>query len=469
MYCDITNRISLDLERKWMRKLAAVNALLDDTKGLQDYMRVLQNESKWNSLSFSLRRYVYLHFTARGEEEPSCAYQVQFDGKTYNFSPVSPGEDVTEEELRAYADLLYRMTRANKCFDQRPDGSWDEKKGAVQKQQYLNYLSGKRPYRKNLFPLAVALGFTAEEMEHFMNVLGESPACNFRSAEECIYYFCLSVPSLRNTEMVDQLMRRFAQIEETAEEGAAAGAGMTAILRSQIDTISADPRTDAPEKLAAFIAFLEENVQEFTDYSKTARELLLEEIYTPERLLDVRKTETGSRLDDLFQKSRGVPQQREGSLDSRGDELFGELIADGFDDEEIHLKELQLDRRLTANLPDGAHFRSALFDENDRREQGRKTEHEHVTKQDFLLQRLYKLGRLIEYGDYTEEERLELVRRFHRSTDRILAKAGLPPIYIANLLDHLVLSALCTEAPLAFMRQIFCRAPRKRRKKDGKK
>ena len=53
--------------------------------------------------------------------------------------------------------------------------------------------------------------------------------------------------------------------------------------------------------------------------------------------------------------------------------------------------------------------------------------------------------------------------------DRILAKAGLPPIYIANLLDHLVLSALCTEAPLAFMRQIFCRAPRKRRKKDGKK
>ena len=110
-----------------------------------------------------------------------------------------------------------------------------------------------------------------------------------------------------------------------------------------------------------------------------------------------------------------------------------------------------------------------IFPENDRREQGRKTEHEHVTKQDFLLQRLYKLGRLIEYGDYTEEERLELVRRFHRSTDRILAKAGLPPIYIANLLDHLVLSALCTEAPLAFMRQIFCRAPRKRRKKDGKK
>jgi len=452
-----------------MRKLASVNALLDDTKELQEYLRVLQNESKWSSLSFSLRRYVYLHFTGKEEEETPCAYTVKLGGKTYAFSPVSPTEEISDEELRRYADLLYRMTLANKCYDKKADGSWDTKKGAIQKQQYLNYLSGRRPYRKNLFPLAVALGLDAEEMEHFMNVLGESPACNFRSAEECIWYFCISVPALRNLETVEQLQRYFEEIEEAAEPVSPIGAGMTAILRDGIDDIIFDDTLPEKEKVRVFLNFLEENVQEFTDYSKTARDLLLEEIYTPDCLLDIRKTETGSRLDKLFVMSSGVPEKREGSLDSRGDTLFGELIADGFDDEGIQLKELQLDRRLTANLPDGAHFRSALFDETDEGESERKTEHEHVTKQDFLLQRLYKLGRAIEFGDYTEEERLELVRRFHRSTDRVLAQAGLSPIYTANLLDHLVLSALCTEAPLEFMRQIFYRAPRKRRGKRGKK
>ena len=100
MYCDLTRRITADLERKWMRKLSSVNALLDDTKELQEYLRVLQNESKWSSLSFSLRRYVYLHFTGKGEEEIPCAYTVKLGGKTYSFSPVSPTEDISDEELR---------------------------------------------------------------------------------------------------------------------------------------------------------------------------------------------------------------------------------------------------------------------------------------------------------------------------------------------------------------------------------
>ena len=153
MYCDITRRITADLEKKWMRKLSSVNALLDDTQELQEYMRVLRNESKWNSLSFSLRRYVYLHFTGRNEEDRPCAYIVTLGGKTYTFSPVSPTEEVPEQELRQYADLLYRMTLKNKCYDKLADGSWNKKKGAIQKQQYLNYLSGRRPYRKNLFPI----------------------------------------------------------------------------------------------------------------------------------------------------------------------------------------------------------------------------------------------------------------------------------------------------------------------------
>jgi len=469
MYCDITNRITADLEKKWMKKLSAVNAGLDDAKELRDYMKVLHDQRKWNTLSFSLRRYVYLRFTGRSEEEPSCAYEVALGGKTYRFSPVSPGAEVSKEELRDYAEVLYRTTLQNGCYAKRADGSRDKKKGAIQKQQYLNYLSGHRPYRKNLFHIAVALGFDTQTMEKFMNVLGESPACNFRSAEECISYFCLSVPSLRNPQEIEALEKEYESIRAAAERMEPSGAGMTAVLRGRIDALVSERSLDDERKREDFLQFLRENVQEFIEYSKTARELLLEEIYTEGAILDVRKTETGSRLDTLFIKSRGVPRRRRGSLDYWGDTLFGEVFADSFGDEQLRLKQLRLDRRLTANLPDGAHFRSALFDENSGREQRRKSAHDHVTKQDFLLQRMYELGRIIEYGNFSESERLELVRRFHQSTDRILAKAGLPPIYPANLLDHLVLSALCTEAPLEFVKQVFYQAPRRKGEKHGKK
>ena len=72
--------------------------------------------------------------------------------------------------------------------------------------------------------------------------------------------------------------------------------------------------------------------------------------------------------------------------------------------------------------------------------------------------RLYKLEEL---GDLTEQQRLELLHQFQLSTDQLLEKAGMPPIYVANPMDHMVMSALCAPDPAGFVRGVFRMAPRR--------
>lgn len=457
MRCDITKRIAADMDRWWMNLLASMNGRLEDEKSLDGYLAVLHDYESWNSLSFCLRRYVYLHFTGRRPDAPSRPYTVELDGHPYAFSSVDPKKDVTEQELRDYADLLYRMTIKNRCYAKRADGSWDEKKGAIQKQQYFNYLSGRRIYRKNLFPMSVALGFGVEDMEKFMNVLGESPVYNFRSARECIYYFCHSVPAFRNAAAVDELERAYEEIRTRVGIVPSSPAGMTAQIHSGIDSIVQEKGVDDRRKRERFLNFLEKNASEFTFYSKTARELLLEEIQE-DALLDTRKGEDDV-LGILFTKSQRGEKRNRSGIERFGEELFHTLMADGWYENKKEVQKTGMDPRLTEDLPDGVHFRRAVYEEDDAG-QNLTAVVEQVTKKDFLLLRFYKLGKAMEAAGYSPKERLELVKRFHLSTDRILIKAGLPPIYIGNPLDHLVLSALCTPSPIAFFQQAFYRTPR---------
>lgn len=451
----ITRRTMTTLERQWLRKLAAVNEQLEDARTMKEYMAVLQDARKWNSLSFSLRRYVYRHFV--GPQEKAVPYTVRFGGQEYHFSPVTVNAPISEAEKWAYADLLYRMTLQNRCFAKREDGSPNEKMGAISKQQYLNYLSGKRIYRGTLFTLSMALGFDTAEMERFMSVLGESPVYNFRAAGECIYYFCHSVPALRTMEMVEELERRYGEMARKTETQPA-GMGMTEELHRKIDAIIDGDYEDEDRRKEAFLRYMVENAHQFTGYSRTARALLEEELYTT-RLLDVQSAQARNRrlgrevFADLGEQDLFVYASR----DAMGREIHDAFTGRG-EYRTVPLRVLGLDRRLTANFPDGAHFRSALFDEEDSAELGRSTPHEQVTKTDFLLVRLYKLEEL---GDLTEQQRLELLHQFQLSTDQLLEKAGMPPIYVANPMDHMVMSALCTPDPAGFVRGVFRMAPRR--------
>ena len=107
MYCNITDRVRAGLEQTWEE--AARCGYLSNAATVEDYLKVLRDHHRWSSLSFSLRRYLYLRFTGRSAEEEPVGYTVELDGKVYVFSAVSPEEEISEQEKEEYADLLYLL------------------------------------------------------------------------------------------------------------------------------------------------------------------------------------------------------------------------------------------------------------------------------------------------------------------------------------------------------------------------
>ncbi len=459
MYCNVTKRIQSGLDKIWEE--ATLSSNLSGSISVNAYLKILQDHRNWNTLSFSLRRYLYLRFTQRSPEEDPIPYTVVFQGCTYVFSPVSPDVEISAQEKQEYAELMYRMTLHNRCFYRSKNGVTDPKKGAISKQQYLNYLNDHRMYRKNLFPLSVALGFDYDSMTQFMSVLGESPVYNFRNAIECIYYFCHCAPSLNNWETTEYLLDRYSEIQKDAVPAPADGAGMTAQLGCDIEDIVYDEDLSDLERKEAFLAFLEENISQFTQYSQTARELLAKELNS-EQLLDTLKPHRNPlSAPDKLQGAFIHPDQVDNALlDEPGiqgggvfDDLFAALYREKCGDI-LKVRKLDLDSRMTANLTDSAHLRG-VFGGALSAEGEKKPSREPVTKQDFLLVRLHKFDALLKSHQYSAEERLEFIKKFRSSTDRILTRAGLPKIYVSNPLDHMVLTALCQKDPAQFTQTLY--------------
>ncbi len=465
MYCNLTGQIQTGLDRMWEQ--AALCGRLEQAVSAEEYLAVLQDAGRWSSLSFCLRRYIYLRFTGRAPEEEPIPYTVVFEGKTYVFTPVFPEAEIDADEVDNYAELMYRMTLSNGWFHRDKHGNVDPKQGAIPKKQYINYLNGQRISREKLFLMALSLGFDHEDMARFMNALGESPVYNFRSAEECIYFFCQHVPGMNDRYTQAELTARYGQIRRGALPAAPEGAGTTDRLSCELGDIVDDEELSADEKKEAFVAFLEENAAQFVQFGKSARELLIRELNS-EQLLDTRRSKPGSKsnkVDDAFIHPDMVEEKLLEEPGIRGSGVFDDLFAALYrrmHKENLRVRRLDLDSRMTTNLTDGAHLRGVFGgalsedgEENDARER--------VTKQDFLLVRLQKFDELVARGGYTAEERMRLMKRFRSSTDHILYRAGLPPIYVANPLDHTVLTALCMKQPARFTRELYFRAV----KEDG--
>lgn len=453
MNCNITAQIQSGLEQAWQE--AAVSSRLSDAETVAEYLSVLRGSQNWNTLSFCLRRYLYLHFTKRTPDDDPVPYTVSFCGKEYDFSPVSPDVEINETEINKYADLMYRMTLDNHCFYRNKRGVADPKKGAISKQQYINYLNGQRITCQNVFPLSFALGFSLEDMTRIMNVLGESPVYNFRSPIECIYYFCLSFPVRERWQAAEELAAFYVDLRRNAPLSQPEGAGMTAQLGREIDEIIGDESLTVLERRAAFECFLTENVSQFTYYSRTARELLAKELYSP-LLLDTRKTKWPLRdkLSTLFVHPNDVTLTENLALLDVGtfEELFSELYNETHL-RPLRLRDLNLEHRLTADLISSTHLARVFY-----KEDSPNRMRDSVTKQDFLQVRLLKFSELLDEVELTERERLELIKRFRSATDRILTSAGLPPLYAANPMDHMVLTALCQKDPAQFTQQLFAKA-----------
>lgn len=229
----------------------------------------------------------------------------------------------------------------------------------------------------------------------------------------------------------------------------------------------------------AFLQYLLDNHWRFIQHSKTARALLDQELdsrqvlgldysVVPNDCVSYATLRSYECWEDCLNRQRVTLTSR----DSIGNEIYRTLVEgidldededeDGDEDlERFKISQVDLDRRITANLLDGARMRSILFDETSKAELRRKTPHEHVSKKDFLTLRLYKLGMTVDFYSLTPQQHYELLQQFHSSTDRLLLQAGLPQIYAANPFDHMILTALCSDDPLLFIPELLHLAPRK--------
>lgn len=479
----ITRKTQAELENKWRKKLAQVNSRLAETETIKEYAAVLQNEAEWNSLSFCLRRYLYEHGTGRGREEEPVPFTMSAGGKTYSFHAVTPAAELTGQEKEAYADLLYRITVENECFSMNKEGVVNPKAGAISKKLYLTYLENKAISRKLLFVMSMALGFDSADMDDFMNAVGESPVYNFRNVLECIYYFCHNNEAYHTMTAVRGILREYGEALKRRSLPDERPALQTRLLRRGIDDITYGEFSDDEAMKEAFVEYLAENAEQFTEYSRTARKLLNEELESEKVLyLDysvVRSSLVSGVKLRRYEESEDSLNRRTNVLTSNntiGNEIYRILIegvgldpdedeGEDWEDEQqpFRISEIDLDRRITANLLDGAHLRSVLFEEAAETEKSRKTPRETITKKDFLMLRLYKLGMSVDFSALTPKEHYELLQSFHSSTDRLLLKAGLPQIYAANPFEHMILTAVCSKDPLAFVPEIMRAAPRKGR------
>lgn len=482
----IQNQIYYD-SQSWLKDLSKMNEKLDSAESVQDYRNILndmasmhveelQTKAAWNNLSYSLRRYIYESFMEKGRDELPEAYVVVLknDGsgkkeeRKYCFSPVDFRVEPDEKEMREYADLLYNITLQNKCYAIDKSGAVNFFKGAITKQDYIDYLLQKKAIsRKRLFAMSLALKFNVSTMINFSNVLGESPAYNFRNVEEIIYYYCHLHSDKSNMETFRYIKFEYeSRCRKEDQNRNTVSALNTKQIEKDINDIVRKDFGSLEAQLDYFIQYLVSNKGEFIGYSKTALQYIMQELSHDMVLnfdykLISPDVVVGMQLKRWIENEdkNGKKTAKEMGLSKLGDEIYNELFMgeDLQDDSELDeengglasIKEVNLDKRITENLLQGKRLNELI--------EGKTA----VTKKDVLILRLYKMEYTIDFSALSEFEHREVLREFQSSTDRILQSIGLPPIYAANPFDNLVMVSLCARSPVEYMASVFKQASAK--------
>lgn len=495
----VTQKNQSEVGGERIRELSEINAHISEAKNREEYLQVINNylrkinsEENWNNLSLCLRRYIYESFTGKNPKENPSAYSVHLGKKSYRFGPVLDSQMPNDTEIEDYADLLYRLTLENECYaisrENKKEfntgysivnslidcGVPNLKKGAISKKTYINYLHNHGITRKGLFTLSMALKFKAATMETFAKALGESPVYNFRNADECIFYFCHEMDAFRSMKFA-RIFKEMYEESITEEVAAVTGeSGETRIIHKGLDEIIQEKYQDENAAKMAFLRYLLDNHNRFIGYSKTAQELLLQELqsadviaFNYEIIPNIAKTGIPPMRYALEEDALNRVVQRY-SYSAAGDEIYSILI-DGIDlddpdiDNEINepsdvtkceldlqnrkpqISNLHIDDRIKSNLLSGERLSDLLSSGT----------HISISKKDFLLLRFYKMAYSIDFTAINESTHLNVLKEFQSSTNAILDCAGLPSIYVGNPFDHLILTALCDKDPLQFLPQVF--------------
>ncbi len=464
-YIDMTQRCALDLKqhRDALRersspasrgqlpdsnKLAIDKA--QDIDEIYEYLKKLRDGVSFNGFSYAVRRYLFQRFGEGDHTTPSpYTITIRDDRKkkrTYSFGPVLAGQTPSSEDITAYADLLFRLTRKQRCYGLTSDGIPDPKKTAISKADYEHYLRGEKfPGRRRLFLVSIALGFDVAAMEDFLTALGE-PSYHWKDLDEILFYY-LHAHSQGHCTMEDFYRLKESFLHHTALHSSGTVPmpslpGETHIIRRGIDAVVYSPYPSEEAREDTLIQFLSHRI---LDGSSLTTQALFESEVRSRQLMyfDYGVVPDHAVIDEEYDLL---------SLSALGDHIYHSTV-EGADESSpgtpISLRQLPMDPRVKKDLVDGARLRQLLSPQRD---------NARVTKKDVLHVRFYKLTQSISISRLNGEERLEVLKEFQTSTDQFLRQAKLDVIYPAAPFDSLILLSLCQPDPLRFFSGIFRQA-----------
>lgn len=418
-----------------------------DLEEIRRYLKKLRDGVSFNGFSYAVRRYLFRRYGKEDCTAPA-AYTVTIRDerqkkRSYSFGPVLAGQMPPPKEITAYADLLFRLTRKQRCYALTPEGTPNPKKPAISKADYEHYLRGEKfPGRRRLFVVSIALGFDVAAMEDFLTALGE-PSYHWKDLDEILFYY-LHAHTQGQCTMDDfyRLKNAFVRHAAVYSSGTAPLSslpGETRVIRREINTMLYCPYPSEQAREDALIRFLSHHVLDGA--SLTTQALFEDEVRS--RLLkcfDYGVVPDHAVIDEEYDIL---------SLSALGDRIY-RCTVEGADDSSpgtpVSLRQLSMDPRVKKDLVDGARLRQLLSHQRD---------NARVTKKDVLHVRFYKLTQSISLSQLSGDERLEVLKEFHASTDRFLRQAKLDVIYPAAPFDCLVLLSLCQPDPLRFFSGVF--------------
>jgi len=482
--------------------------LKENMEGAKEfYYDVLRTREDLNSIGYSLRRFIYEQSTGRNRGQKMVDFNVPAMDEKYSIDMINPEEpeqifevhiktnalhfkEITfvipnktddleytdfQMEVEKYATLLYKLTLANGACRINKNGRIE---GIISKQEYKNYLNNKGISREKLFYMSLALKFTPEIMKDFANAVGISPVYNFRCVDDCIFYYCHSVRPVYPYITFMDMKRKYQKMcgNEEEKETCSMHSSMTQIIQMDIDDILQQTYEDENTAKDAFINYLVRRNADFVGYSKNAWEALREELTNP-HLIDYDGFEQiicrPLRETSVHENESGVKYSRMKGNETIGNMILEALICPEADELYIEVENNKaIDDSCKKELEDKdrKEWKSELSKRRKKlpmwlresmmsgeRMEGLMRKEFPVTKRDILQVRFYKLVTGISFVDMSNDQHFEILKKFKRTTDLLLASIGLPYIYAADPFDNLLLAALCTPDPLDFFSSVVKR------------
>lgn len=406
------------LQENWSAKVQHAYAGLSTAR---DLISFLEDDRYCNNLGFSLVRFLQEHWGVRTGEQ--CVITVGPIQKTFPLLHCSLGAVVPPEEHGDYVRLLAALAAQNGLGDKFPP------------KVFRSYLSRKKDglSRESCFQLSFAMGMDWNETCEFLEVMGQSPY-QFRSPEECVYYFCQSSETMNRWETAQCVLEAYRQ-QCSDPSISERQAGQTQNIEWALTLLAeeADAMEDDRQRRSCIVDFLVRNAALLQGFSLSGHDLFVRKLEHVKELLNV---DSDQEAAIAMWSPIWVQTSRKGRNPGKEEhERPGVQVQYDF----VPFRDL-------VDLP------KTLYEKPLWRARIRKIRNFEVPaeKRDILF---LSLMEWIWSGE--ECGGLENMQRFLYQTNADLAAGGFSLIYPPNQYDRMILLAVCSEEPVDVLSDIF--------------